>query len=67
MFDKLIQILRFGCSCSATTIRNRRDVWIAAVMFARLKQIAPDARYTRTPSHWVVRGRDHHHQGPRRV
>lgn len=51
VFDKLIQALRFGCSyegiadttCSGTTIRNRRDEWIAAGVFARLKQIALDA------------------------
>jgi len=49
--DKLIQVLRFGCSyeaiadttCSATTIRNRRDEWIKAGLFAALKQIALDA------------------------
>jgi transposase len=47
-FEKLVQVLRFGCSyeaiadssCSATTIRARRDEWIAAGIFARLKQIA---------------------------
>ena len=51
VFDKLIQVLRFGCSyeaiadttCSATTIRNRRDEWIKAGLFAALKQIALDA------------------------
>lgn len=51
MFDKLIQVLRFGCSyeaiadttCSATTIRNRRDEWIKAGLFTQLKQIALDA------------------------
>jgi transposase len=51
VFDKLIQVLRFGCSyeaiadvtCSATTIRNRRDEWIKLGIFARLKQIALDA------------------------
>ncbi len=51
VFDKLIQVLRFGCSyeaiadatCSATTIRNRRDEWITAGVFAQLKQIALDA------------------------
>ena len=45
------QVLRFGCSyeaiarpsCSATTIRARRDQWIAAGIFARLKQIALEA------------------------
>ncbi|GGU93426.1 hypothetical protein GCM10010260_30510 [Streptomyces filipinensis] len=51
VFDKLLQVLRFGCSyeaiadstCSATTIRNRRDEWIHLKLFARLKQIALDA------------------------
>jgi transposase len=51
IFEKLIQVLRFGCSyeaiadssCSATTIRGRRDEWIAGGVFARLKQIALDA------------------------
>jgi transposase len=51
VFEKLVQVLRFGCSyaaiadctCSATTIRGRRDEWIKAGIFARLKQIALDA------------------------
>ena len=51
IFDKLVQVLRFGCSyeavadraCSATTIRQRRDEWIKAGIFARLKAIARDA------------------------
>lgn len=51
VFEKLLQVLRFGCSyqaiadctCSATTIRGRRDEWIKAGIFARLKQIALDA------------------------
>ena len=51
VFDKLIQVLRFGCSyeaiadstCSAGTIRNRRDEWIKAGLFAQFKQIALDA------------------------
>ena len=51
IFEKLIQVLRFGCSyasiadctCGATTIRDRRDEWIKAGMFARLKQTALDA------------------------
>jgi len=51
VFDKLLQVLRFGCSyeaiadctCSATTIRARRDEWIKAVIFARLRQIALEA------------------------
>jgi transposase len=48
VFDKLRQLLRFGCSyealadttCSATPIRNRRDGWIRLGVFVRLKQIA---------------------------
>jgi transposase len=51
VFEKLLQVLRFGCSyeaiadssCPATTIRGRRDEWIKAGIFARLKQIALDA------------------------
>lgn len=50
VFDKLIQVLRFGCgyeaiadtTCSASTIRNRRDEWIKLGIFAQLKQIALD-------------------------
>jgi transposase len=51
VFDKLLQVLRYGCSyaaiadttCSATTIRARRDEWIRLGVFAALKQIALDA------------------------
>jgi transposase len=51
VFDKLLQVLRFGCSyqaiadttCSASTIRTRRDEWINLGVFAQLKQIALDA------------------------
>jgi transposase len=51
VFDKLLQVLRFGCSyqgiadstCSATTIRARRDEWIGLGIFTQLKQIALDA------------------------
>jgi transposase len=51
IFEKLVQVLRFGCSyasiadcaCSATTIRGRRDEWIKAGIFAQLRQIALDA------------------------
>src|SRR3982074_2705360 len=51
VFDKLLQVLRFGCSyqgiadttCSASTIRARRDEWIRAGVFAQLKTIARNA------------------------
>ena len=47
VFEKLLQVLRFGCSyesiadsaCSATTIRNRRDEWIKLGVFEQLKSI----------------------------
>ncbi len=45
IFDKLVQILVFGCgyrriadqSCSATTLRRRRDEWIALGVADRLR------------------------------
>lgn len=51
IFEKLIQILRFGCSyesiadcaCGATTIRDRRREWIKLGIFEQLKVIARDA------------------------
>ena len=51
VFDKLIQVLRFGCSyqaiadttCSATTIRDRRDEWITLGVFAELARITREA------------------------
>jgi transposase len=51
IFEKLIQVLRFGCSyasiadctCGATTIRERRDEWIKAGVFADLKTIARES------------------------
>lgn len=51
IFDKLLQILVLGASyakisdttCSATTIRRRRDEWIAAGIFTDLEQAALDA------------------------
>lgn len=51
VFDKLVQVLVFGVayakiadiSCSATTLRDRRDEWIAASVFERLEQLCLDA------------------------
>lgn len=51
VFDKLIQVLVYGVgyariadgTCSATTIRERRDEWITAGIFERLEQIALEA------------------------
>ncbi|WP_411090130.1 IS5 family transposase [Streptomyces sp. 061-3] len=51
VFDRLVQILVFGCgyrkvaddSCSATTIRTRREEWIAAGVFERLELIVLEA------------------------
>ena len=51
VFDKLVQVLVFGVAytkiadttCSATTIRDRRDEWIAAGVFEALEQICLEA------------------------
>ncbi|TQK72743.1 IS5 family transposase [Nocardioides sp. SLBN-35] len=51
VFDKLVQVLVLGAAydkiadhtCSATTIRNRRDEWIAAGIFEALEQACLDA------------------------
>jgi transposase len=51
VFDKLVQVLVLGCaydkiadtSCSASTIRRRRDEWIAAGVFAELDRLVLDA------------------------
>jgi transposase len=51
VFDKLVQTLVLGASyerigdatCSATTIRDRRDEWIEAGIFANLEQLCLDA------------------------
>ncbi|MGH3515789.1 MAG: IS5 family transposase [Pseudonocardiaceae bacterium] len=47
VFDKLVQVLVFGCAyariadecCSATTIRRRRDEWIQAGVMTRLEEL----------------------------
>jgi transposase len=54
VFDKLVQVLVFGCAyqriadatCSATTLRRRRDEWIAAGVMDRL-EAAVRAAYDR--------------------
>jgi transposase len=51
VFDKLVQVLVLGAAyakisdstCSATTLRDRRDDWIEAGIFTRLEQICLDA------------------------
>jgi len=54
VFDKLVQVLVFGCAywriadhtCSASTLRRRRDEWIAAGVMERLATIV-EAAYDR--------------------
>lgn len=51
IFDKLVQVLVFGCgyrriadeTCSATTIRSRRDEWVELRVFERLEMIVLEA------------------------
>ena len=51
IFDKLVQVLVFGCayrriadeSCSATTLRDRRNEWIECGVIETLRQTALDA------------------------
>jgi transposase len=51
IFEKLVQVLVFGCayrriadnSCSATTLWDRRDEWIACGVIETLRQIALEA------------------------
>lgn len=51
VFDKLVQVLVLGAAygkiadttCSATTIRRRRDEWISAGAFAELEQLCLEA------------------------
>jgi transposase len=55
VFEKLLQVLVFGCaywriadeSCSATTLRRRRDEWIEAGAMDTLEEMAREA-YDRT-------------------
>ncbi len=51
VFEKLLQVLVFGCAyeriadqrCSATTLRRRRDEWIASGVMEKLQRIVLDA------------------------
>jgi transposase len=51
VFEKLVQILVFGCAyrriadekCSATTLRSRRDEWMACEAMETLREIALEA------------------------
>ena len=51
VFEKLVQVLVFGCayekiadrSCSATTLRRRRDEWIELGVLDALREMALDA------------------------
>jgi hypothetical protein len=51
VFEKLVQVLVFGCayhriadeSCSATTLRDRRDEWIELGVMERLREISLEA------------------------
>src|SRR5450759_1703248 len=50
VFDKLVQVAVFGCAywriadatCSATTLRRRRDEWIGLGVMDQLAQIAEE-------------------------
>jgi hypothetical protein len=51
VFDKLVQVLVFGCaynriaddSCSATTLRRRRDEWIGCGVMEKLREKVLDS------------------------
>ena len=51
VFEKLVQVLVFGCGyeriadegCSATTLRRRRDEWIASGAMGKLQEIVLEA------------------------
>jgi transposase len=75
VFEKLVQVLVFGCayekiadrSCSATTLRRRRDEWIAAGVIDSLRKMALEAyaSYGRLGA-LGVGGGQLHNQGPMR-
>jgi transposase len=75
VFEKLVQVLVFGCAyrriadrtCSATTLRDRRDEWIELGVMEALREIALAAydRFIGLELSDMGRGRLHH-QGPLR-
>jgi transposase len=73
VFDKLLTVLRLGCpyeavadaSCSATTLRTRRDEWIALGVFGQLARIAGRRRPHRRARAGSPRRRRRDHQSPR--
>jgi transposase len=64
VFDNLIQVLVFGCgyrriadhSCSATTLRRRRDEWISAGVAEQLRLAAYDQLFGLELEHLAVDG-----------
>ena len=71
MFDKLVQVLVFGCgyrriadhTCSAATLRRRRDEWITLGLAKRLR-LAVLGAYERLFGLDRAPGRGRlHHQG----
>ena len=74
VFEKLLQVLRFGCSyesiadgsCSAAAVRNRRDEWVTLGVFEQLKMIVLGA-YDRIVGLLLdnILDRRVHHQGAR--
>ena len=89
VFDKLVQVLVFGCAyariadatCSATTLRRRRDEWIAAgvmetlhtlalaaydrMIGLRLEDVAVDCCLTKAPCGGEMAGRSPVDRGSR--
>ena len=67
VFDKLIQVLVFGCgyrriadaTCSASTLRRRRDEWISAGVVEQLRLavlVAYQQLFGLEPEHLAVDG-----------
>jgi transposase len=73
VFDKLVQVLVFGCgyrriadaTCSATTLRRRRDEWISAGVAEQLRLLVLAALRPAVRLGAGARGGGRlHHQGP---